>query len=250
MMAARRRAGISLAGYILALLSALVGLHLLGSGALAPPPLTRGGTALQRWLETRDPAVAAFAVIRGGVAIAAWYLLGTALAGVAVRTVGAARAASAIDAMSLPAARRLLQAAAGLSLTVSAVGATTALTAPAGPAGAPVRRAADEDPVMMFSLPEEEVVMVRLPDDAPAPSAAPLPDSGAWTVRPGDHFWRVAEGVLTSVWHRSPSDRETTPYWRQMVETNRSRLVDPTNPDLLIPGQVIELPDPPPPAPG
>ena len=242
----RRRAGISLASYVLALLTALVGLHLLGSGGLAPPPFTGGGRALQRWLEARDPAVAAFALIRSGVVIATWYLLGTALAAVALRMVGAARTASALDAMSLPAARRLVQAAAGLSLTVSAVGATTALTAPAGPAGATVRRAAEEDAVVMRSLPEGEVVMVRLPDDTPAPSAAAAPGPGSWTVRPGDHFWRVATEVLTSARGRSPGDRETTAYWRQMVEANRSRLADPDNPDLLFPGQVIEVPAPPP----
>lgn len=241
-MTATRRAGISLASYILAVVTALVGLHLLGSGGLSPPPFTGGGRALQRWLEARNPAVAAFALIRSGVVIVSWYLLGTALAAVALRMVGAARAADALDAMSLPAARRLVRAAVGLSLTVSAVGATTALTAPTGPAGATVRQAADEDAVVMRSLPDEEVVMVRLPDDPPAPAPGP----GSWTVRPGDHFWRVAEEVLTSALGRSPRDRETTAYWWQMVEANRSRLADPDDPDLLFPGQVIEVPTPPP----
>lgn len=246
MTADRRRAGISLASYILALLTALVGLHLLGSGGLAPPPFTGGGRALQRWLEARDPAVAAFALIRSGVVIATWYLLGTALAAVALRMVGAARAASALDAMSLPAARRLVQAAAGLSLTVSAVAATTALTAPAGPAGATVQRVPDEDVVVMQALPDEDVVMRRLPDETVAGVGAPAPAPSSRTVLPGDHFWRIAEEVLTSAWGRPPRDAETTTYWTQMVEANRSRLADPDNADLLFPGQVIEVPTPPP----
>lgn len=236
------RASIRLASYILALLAALLGLHLLGSGGLAPPPFTGGGRALQRWLEARDPAVAAFALMRSGVVIATWYLLGTASAAVVLRMVGAARVASVLDAMSVRPARRLVQAAVGLSLTVSTVGATTALTAPAGLTAATVRRAADEDAVVMQSLPEEEVVMVQLRDDAPAPSTALASDRGSWTVRPGDHFWRIAEEVLTSARGRSPSERETTTYWRRVVEANRSRLVEPNNPDLLIPGQVIDLP--------
>lgn len=240
----RRRAELSLTGYILVLLAALFGLHLLGSGALAAPPLTAGQGALQRWMQARDPAVAAFALVRGGVVIVTWYLLATALAAVALRMVGAARAASVVDALSLPPARRLVQAVAGLSLAASAVGATGGFAAPAGPAGATVRSGSDEDVAVMQSLPEEEVVMLRLPDHPATPAPAPAPRS--WTIRSGEHFWGVAEEVLRSAWGRVPRDREITPYWRQIVEANRSRLADANNEDLLIPGQVIELPSPPP----
>ena len=36
--------------------------------------------------------------------------------------------------------------------------------------------------------------------------------------------------------------REVTTYWRALIEANRDRLVDPSNPDLLYPDQVLRLP--------
>jgi nucleoid-associated protein YgaU len=31
-------------------------------------------------------------------------------------------------------------------------------------------------------------------------------------------------------------------YWRRLIDANRDRLVDPGNPDLLLPGQELVLP--------
>jgi len=53
-----------------------------------------------------------------------------------------------------------------------------------------------------------------------------------WVVKPGDHFWSIAEQL-------TPNDGEVGATWRHLVEINRSRLVDRSNPDLLIPGQVL-----------
>lgn len=248
-MTGRRPPALDLAGYVLALMATLVGLHLLDAGALAAPPLLAGAGALRRWLEARDSAAALFALIRLCAVILTCYLLVTTLAALALRIIGAARAASLLDAISLPAARRLVQAMAGVSFAASAVGVVGALTAP-GAAGAAIRRASSEQVVSMHSLSEDQVVMRRLPDlpDLPDLHSARVPSS-SWTIRPGDHFWRVAEEVLTSAWGRRARGPEITTYWRQLVEANRARLVDANNDDLLIPGQVIELPAPPP-APG
>ena len=41
-----------------------------------------------------------------------------------------------------------------------------------------------------------------------------------------------------------PSDRQVIGHWRRLVEANRARLLDPGNPDLLMPGQALILPDP------
>ncbi|MGH9181989.1 MAG: hypothetical protein ACRDY5_09775, partial [Acidimicrobiales bacterium] len=85
-------------------------------------------------------------------------------------------------------------------------------------------------------------------EEAPvAPPPVP-PAPRTWTVAPGQHFWAVAEMVLTEAWSRAPSDREMDPYWRTLIETNRLVLRDPANPDLLYPDQVLMIP-PPPPAP-
>lgn len=84
--------------------------------------------------------------------------------------------------------------------------------------------------------------------DAPVPPPPAAPPRTTWTVRPGDHFWSVAEQVLAEAWGRAPSDREVDPYWRSLVEANRPILRDPANADLLFPDQVIQV-SPPPPAP-
>lgn len=247
MMTDRRRASAGLAGYVLVLIAALVSLHLLGSGPMAGPPLSAGLEGLQRWLGARQPAVAAFALVRVGTVVAAWYLLATTLAALVLRVAGAMRAAAVVEALSLPATRRLVHAVAGFSLAASTLSATGAMTALAGQAGASTARdavasvAPAEDNVLMQPLPEDEVVMRRLPDNAASPPAV----EKSWTVRPGDHFWRVAQEVLAAAWGRSPGDRETIVYWGQLVEVNRGRLVDRDNPDLLIPGQVLEVPTPP-----
>jgi len=86
---------------------------------------------------------------------------------------------------------------------------------------------------------------------APTPPTAPPtppalgPVPGSWTVRPGDHFWAVADQVLSRTWGRPPTDTEVGPYWRTLVEANRSRLPDPANPDLLFPGHSLTVPPPP-----
>ncbi len=69
-----------------------------------------------------------------------------------------------------------------------------------------------------------------------------------WTVRPGDHFWRIAHRTLSIAWGRAPTNREIDPYWRAIIALNRTRLVDARDPDQIYVGQVFELP-PVPPAP-
>jgi nucleoid-associated protein YgaU len=87
--------------------------------------------------------------------------------------------------------------------------------------------------------PDSSLTMRRLPEGAAA--AAPT----SWTVRPGEHFWAVAERVLADTWQRAPSDGEIVPYWRSLIDANRQSLHDPDNPDLLFPGQVLVVPPPP-----
>jgi nucleoid-associated protein YgaU len=48
-----------------------------------------------------------------------------------------------------------------------------------------------------------------------------------------DCFWRIAEYdfVYGDPWQ-----------WRELYEANRDKLPDPNNPDLMLPGMVIEIP--------
>lgn len=61
-------------------------------------------------------------------------------------------------------------------------------------------------------------------------------------VRPGESFWSIAEDeVLTTV--DEATDADIADYWRRLIEHNRARLPDPTNPDLLWVGAILSLPD-------
>jgi nucleoid-associated protein YgaU len=71
---------------------------------------------------------------------------------------------------------------------------------------------------------------------------APPPAAPTWKVEPGDHFWSIAQRLLADSWGRRPSASEVDPYWRVLIEANRGRLADRTNPDLLFPGQLLVLP--------
>jgi nucleoid-associated protein YgaU len=78
----------------------------------------------------------------------------------------------------------------------------------------------------------------------PAP-VAPIPDAdpeNSWVVQPGESFWSIAADHLSDIGGHDISEREVGSYWRQLIELNRSRLVDPFDADLLFTGQVLELP--------
>lgn len=64
----------------------------------------------------------------------------------------------------------------------------------------------------------------------------------AHVVTPGDHFWSIAEGVLTATYGSTPDEASVAEYWVVLVDANRSRLIDPNNPDLIFPGQELVLP--------
>lgn len=76
----------------------------------------------------------------------------------------------------------------------------------------------------------------------PAPPAAPAVDPARWVVEPGDSFWAIAEEVVATSGRPGAGERAVGRYWRQLIEANRARLVDPANPDLLLPGQQLVVP--------
>jgi hypothetical protein len=95
------------------------------------------------------------------------------------------------------------------------------------------------------------VVMHQLSDTAPMPpatvTASPPPvqptTQPTWTIQPGQHFWAVAEHLVTDRLGRPPTDAEIVPYWHRLIEANRDRLRDRNNPDLVFPSQVLVLPN-------
>jgi hypothetical protein len=165
---------------------------------------------------------------------------------------------------------------------VSAPGARSAVVRPIAFATATAQGSATTPSAAAADQPDREVI--ELDDDpAPVPADAPAADPGSvpadgptdvpataptdaptadgptadapavdgaelWEVRPGEHFWSIAEEVLATSWGRPATEAEVAPYWAALVEANRDRLAHRDDPDLVYPGQVMALP-PVPPAP-
>lgn len=105
--------------------------------------------------------------------------------------------------------------------------------------------------------------VLLLPADAtgndmpPAAVEAPTETVATSTVvvERGDNLWTISEGRLEADLARDATDEEVAPYWREVIDANQDRYVQPGNPNLILPGQVIDLPPtgheaaPPPPAP-
>ena len=62
------------------------------------------------------------------------------------------------------------------------------------------------------------------------------------TVGDGDSFWSIAEQLVGYQLGRTPVDDEVIEPWLALIDANLDRLVEPENPDLLHPGQVLRLP--------
>lgn len=259
-MTLRLRAAGALMAWLAFVAAMVVALHAVG-GRLAPPPLSSLDGA-PAWLEQRQPVDVVFAVLRLVALVLGWYLLVVTVVSVAARLLRLAAVVTVVDVVTVPSVRRLVNAALGLSLVATAYPGVAAASEP--PAVETMRRLPDDAPGAAGGVAPPEpataptITMRRLPDEPPAsPSpkpaptttapttTAPNPAPGSWAVRPGDHFWAVAERVLTDTWGRPPTDAEVGPYWQALVEANRSRLADPANPDLLFPGQTVTVPSPP-----
>ncbi|MEX0766843.1 MAG: hypothetical protein WD029_00040 [Microthrixaceae bacterium] len=63
-----------------------------------------------------------------------------------------------------------------------------------------------------------------------------------YTVVPGDNIWRISEQVLTMRSGTKPSASQIAQYSATLIELNRSVLIFPQNPGLIVAGQVFELP--------
>ena len=200
---------------------------------------------LSRWYEAVGPAVAAVALLQLiALALAGWLIVATALQVLSALLPSLGRARPLADLISPRSLQRLGHGLAGLSLTAG-------LAAPAPGAGTPSVPLVAASPSPAHGHVEGEepgaaTATMRLIEDAasaPAPSQTPAA-AAAVVVEAGDSFWSIAVSELTDLEGVPPSDRQVVPYWRSLIEANRSRLVDPGNPDLLYPGQELALPQP------
>jgi hypothetical protein len=261
-----------------ALVVGLRALHALGAGTLGIP-LTSAAD-LSAWLDRTPPEVMALALVRLAALVTGWYLAVCTLALALTRPFGRSRAAATAARATPAVVRRVVSGGGGLGLAAGALlgalpsaGAASTALAPRpaaatvvriphdpGPPTATMTRSARDTPTaVMTRSPTEDAtnssaVMARLPaDDAPpAPRAPPAPAAAdtahattprsSWTVEAGDSFWSIAAETLAPA-GGEPNDRQVIAYWRRLVEANRSRLIDPGNPDLLVPGQRLVLPN-------
>jgi hypothetical protein len=273
-----RRATIAVlrsAGWVALLLVLARVVDQLGSPTLTVP-LTSWAD-FRAWTDLASPAEMAMALLRLGALAAIWYLV-VATALVTVARVVRVRGLTAFTQRVTPGLVRHLAAGGGglglalgtvagslpaphLHVSPAAAVAAAASTPPPGPGGATATMTREPEPgpepepeplpatATMIRVGEPlrtSVTMTRtalvLPGPAPPGPSPPAPDATTWVVEPGDSFWSIAADVVTGPDQPTPPDREVSRYWRRLVDANRDRLVDPGNPDLLMPGQTLTLP--------
>lgn len=225
-------------------------------------------TGIETWLRSRDPIdVAAQVAAWVAATILAYLVLITVLHLIAV-LVDAANGTTRTNRF-----RRLATRMGPRWLASLAATATIAGTMGTGCSSMPSTRAVVDHaapsartPVTMVidpSAPTTAAPPVTMVIDPPTPTAAPPPVSVASDVatsaktasgapaeppaetvevQRGDSFWSIAERETTRRLGRPALDVEIRPYWLILIEVNRARLVDPTDPDLLHPGQHLVLP--------
>jgi hypothetical protein len=133
------------------------------------------------------------------------------------------------------------------------VAATVSLTAPAalaadGPAASGTGATMEVVEAPRTALPWAPGVVT--PSAAPAQTTPPEPPpppppteaNRQVVVVRGDNMWSIARAELAARLARRPTNAEVDPYWRQLIELNRDRLVHPDDPGLIYPGQTFDLP--------
>jgi len=235
-----------LAGWAAGVALALYVLSVSGRGELSPPPIGSPGR-WPTWLEGREPAAAAFAILRLVAVGGCWYLVATTVVGTVLRLLRADVLVAVADRLTVAPVRHLL--AGSLTLTLSGIGPTAALAA-TQPAPTTTTTTTAVTPTSVVGAPAT-VTMVRLPPAGAEPEAPPTPAEPSSTVTrypvvSGDCFWTIADDVLLRAWGRAPTDAEIVPYWLRLIEVNRAELADPNNADLIFPAQVFTVPTPPP----
>ena len=81
---------------------------------------------------------------------------------------------------------------------------------------------------------------LQLPVESRGTHSLPSPEEVI--VEPGDNLWDLSEDQLAVDLARDPADAEVVPYWLDVIDANRDRLVESGDPSLIHPGQTMVLP--------
>jgi hypothetical protein len=224
----------------------VVMLHELRRRVAAPPSFTPHDLA--PWIERHGAATMAVSLVRILALGAAAYLAVVSAAALALELL---RVGPSWPPKFVP---TLLRGAVGLGVA----GALSVPPVAAANAGdVPVLVRVDTAPSTTDGSPPPTLVQVgpaatSAPTSAPAPSPVTTPPSTVpalptdaprtWQVRPGDHFWAIAERTLAAHGIDTTDDAAVARYWRVLVDANRDRLVVPGNPDLIVAGQQLVVP--------
>lgn len=243
--------------WIVGLIAAGLALRHAGGGDLGAPPMT-SMTGLDQWAESRSAATAAMAIVRQVAELATWYLVALSLIHGFAAGGGRTRRAVA-DALSVPGARRMVRAGLGLGLAASSIGSVStdsprqeldgpgqgrAVMSPIKPEGDGAPAGAATMVPVVDGTATMTPVASGVSDQAPAPPPPAARPSwpSTWTVAEGESMWSIAAELLADHTEREPAVAEVDPLWRRLIEINVHRLVDPSDPDLILPGQVFEVP--------
>ena len=78
-------------------------------------------------------------------------------------------------------------------------------------------------------------------DTLRAAASAANVSSDSVVVVAGDHLWAIAQRHLEDIKGSTPDDAVTARYWRRVIDANRERLRS-GDPDLIYPGETVLLP--------
>jgi hypothetical protein len=236
----------------LALAAALVGLHAIGTGPLAAPPLTAGGEALVAWWRARPPDDVVMAVIRLVTMGAAAYLLLVVVLDLLATVTGSVVLHRVVTFVALPLVRHAIAGGTGALLLLNSVAlvSPSSASSPAPGSGTPpvlvglpttrpVRTEASPPPTTR--PPTTRPPTTRAPS-TPTPSRPPVTTPTRWLVRRGDSMWRIAQSTLAEHLGREVTAAEIGPWWLELIAANGGAFRYDNDPGLIYPGQVFDIP--------
>lgn len=237
-------------------LAAVVALHLLaGVDGLGGP----GGDPTG-WLRSSSPEEVVAGTIRLVALGCSWWLLASTVLYLVAVAAGRVMLARTLCRLVLPAIRRRVDRALAVSMMATATlgGGVSGVAAAGEPPpttsatlevrdGRAVEALPTPAPPPPTTLPPSPPPTTTGPPASvsppPAPLPAPDPPPAPVEAAPAVHVVAAGESLWTIAAVRVAPGADVAPYWARMVEANRATLRS-GNPNLIYPGEVVELPSP------